>query len=159
MGAVIPFEPRGRARTTARPTGRQASEQDAASRNGGAEQAPPVSAAGDGGDCAAILAAAVPLLRRCSAVCGLTVMRTGLPDDPARLRAGLLQLSRAAALIEARLHGQPASAAFGVYLGQPRLAWFEDGYGGATGLAVPLDASPEAITDFVGARLAGQRSA
>ncbi len=43
---------------------------------------------------------------------------------------------------------------FGVYFGRRQLAWFEDGYSGTTGLAVPNETNAADLAAFVRPRIA-----
>jgi hypothetical protein len=144
MGDVIPFRPR-RARLPAGPARLTAREQAL------------LDAVEAGGDRAAVLRAAGPLLQWMGHEHGCIVMRRGMPEEPRAIAAAILALSRAlaAARREAGRSDRPLDT-FGAYLGQDRLAWFEDGYGGATGLAVPVGVDAEALAAFIASRFRGQ---
>lgn len=154
MGVVIPFEPRARLRAHVadRPADLPA---DLPADGLGARTSKAALREDAGSD--EVLAAAGPLIRLCRDRYGFTIMRDGLPSDPDVLGSALLNFSLGLALLEPELAGRPASGNFGVYLGRPDLSWFEDGFGGMTGLAVPADVDPEALAYFVRPRLKGAR--
>lgn len=85
----------------------------------------------------AVLAAARPLLDRCRLRYGFVVMSDGLPDQPTTLSRAFLQLYRGLSMLDAEMAAPRTYPTFGVYLGRQQLTWFEDGYSGTTGLAVP----------------------
>ena len=121
-----------------------------------------IAAVEGGGDRAAVMDAAAPLLERLNLHYGFAVMRRGLPEEPGSLANALLLLSRSLAALDpiASALQRPRTGAFGVYFGEERLAWFEDGYGGETGLAVPPGIGVRELAAFVAMRLArGRRGA
>ncbi len=99
-----------------------------------------------------VLRAATPLIEQCRDRFGFTLMRSGLPDDPRILIEALLALYRGLRLVGPLVGARP-SQAFGVYLGQAELRWFDDGYSGTTGLAVPNRVEPQVLADFLRPRL------
>jgi hypothetical protein len=141
MGVVLPFEPRATKRTIAR---RGASHQLDTIDGELALMA----AQHEGRNRRGILAAARPLLQRCRDL-GFTVMRPGLPADPAILACALLTLAQGLRPLGAELAQSRPFWAFGVYFDRRELAWFEDGYGGTTGLAVPIGIDAAKLTQFV----------
>jgi len=109
-------------------------------------------------DQAGVLAAARPLLDRCRDRYGFVVMRDGLPREPAMLGRALLELHRALCDLDAAMAAPRTYPTFGVYFGHSRLTWFEDGYSGCTGLAVPNDTKAADLAAFVRPRIAAARS-
>ena len=89
---------------------------------------------------------------------GFVVMRDGLPNEPAILGSALLELFRGLSMLDAEMSAPRTYSTFGVYFGRARLAWFEDGYGGETGLAVPNSTKAADLAAFVRPRLARPRS-
>lgn len=139
MGEVIPFE------RLARPGWRWL--------DNGSRAAPDplmaIRAAARTGRLDDVVEASRPLLRAFNRS-GFAVMRSGLPSEPEVLVDALATLASAIALLDSSGSRRPTS--IGVYLGRPALAWFEDGYGGATGLGVPSGTTPTALAAFVTAR-------
>ena len=86
-------------------------------------------------------------------------MKSGLPDDPGVLSKSLLAVSRGLALLAWQPDYREPLCVFGLYLGQPYLSWFDDGYGVRMGLAVPNSVEPEALARFVRQRLTEPRLA
>ena len=148
MGAIIPFAEMKRAKLLA---GAQPSTP--ADREQATAQA-----IGTALDQSKGLAAARPLLDRCRDRYGFVVMRDGLPNEPATLSSALLELFRGLSMLNSDMSAPRTYPAFGVYFGRPRLAWFEDGYGGETGLAVPISTKAADLAAFVRPRLARPRS-
>lgn len=146
MGEVIPF----RAPAVRRPPW------SAAYRAAMPEELAVIAAVESGGGHADMLAAAGPLLGRLNVDYGFAVMRRGLPEEPGALANALLLLSRALAAIGPGTGRRPAGA-YGVYFGRSPLAWFEDGYGGETGLAVPTGIGVAELAAFIEARLSMRR--
>ena len=148
MGVVIPFAEIKRAKLLAgaQPLTPADSEQATA-------QAISVAA-----DQPGVLAAARPLLDRCRDRYGFVLMRDGLPQDPAILGRALLELFRSLSMLDAEMGAPRTYPTFGVYFGRAGLAWFEDGYSGTTGLAVPNSTKAADLAAFVRPRLAGPRS-
>jgi hypothetical protein len=105
-----------------------------------------------------VLSAARPLLDRCRDRYGFVVMRDGLPQEPAILGSVLLALSRALTMLDVEMGAPRTYPTFGVYFGRRRLAWFEDGYSGTTGLSVPNDAEAIELAAFVRPRIGVARS-
>ena len=112
----------------------------------------------DGCDRRGILAAAKPLLDRCRDRYGFVVMRDGLPKEPAILGRSLMELSRGSSMLDAEMGAPRTYPMFGVYFGRRQLAWFEDGYSGTTGLAVPSETEAADLAAFVRPRIAVARS-
>ena len=102
--------------------------------------------------------AASPLLERCRDRYGFVVMRDGLPREPAILGRALLELSRGLSMLDAEMGAPRTYPTFGVYFGRRQLAWFEDGYSGTTGLAVPSETKAADLAAFVRPRIAVARS-
>jgi hypothetical protein len=98
--------------------------------------------------------AASPLLERCRDRYGFVVMRDGLPKEPAVLGRVLLELSRGLSVLDAEMGAPRIYPTFGVYFGRRQLAWFEDGYSGTTGLAVPNKTNAADLAAFVRPRIA-----
>jgi hypothetical protein len=111
-----------------------------------------------GTDQLGVLVAARPLLERCRDRYGFVVMRDGLPKEPAILGRALLELSRGLSMLDAEMGAPRTYPTFGVYLGRRQLAWFEDGYSGTTGLAVPCETEGADLAAFVRPRIADARS-
>lgn len=111
-----------------------------------------------GADRSALLTAAQPLLDRCRDRYGFVVMQEGLPQEPALLGRALIELIRALSLLDAVMRAPRTYPTFGVYFGCDRLAWFEDGYSGTTGLSVPSDTAAADLAQFVRPRIAAARS-
>ena len=146
MGVVIAFVPRVQRRETV--------QSEVAEQPGTAEaEAAVMAAVRDGGGVAEVLAAAGPLITLCRERSGFAVTSGSLPAEAEALASALVNLSRGLALLETELGGRRPTRNFGVYLGRPDLSWFEDGYGGMTGLAVPVDVDPTALAYFVRPRL------
>lgn len=142
MGEVIQFEPRRRQRREA---------------GASAEERAVLAALEAGGDRRAVLDAAAPLLDRLSRS-GLTVMWPGLPRDPATLVDALLLAAQVATSLRAeRLRLR--TGRFGIQFGGATLGWFDDGYGEASGLSLPLDASPGEVAELIRERVAADRHA
>jgi hypothetical protein len=110
-----------------------------------------------GSDRSGVLAAARPLLEQCRDHYGFVVMRDGLPSDPAILGRALLELLRGLLMLDAEMGAPRKYPIFGVYYGHRQLAWFEDGYSGATGLAVPNDVEARDLIEFLRPRVAMTR--
>ena len=147
MGVIIPFETRTTRRAIAR--GRASREVETID----VEMAL-MAAMRDGRDSCGILVAAGPLLERCRDRYGFTVMQPGLSPDPEVLAGALLTLARGLALLEVEFgHCRPYYRSYGVYFGQQELAWFEDGYGGNAGLAVPVEIDATALAGFLRPRI------
>jgi hypothetical protein len=85
-------------------------------------------------------------------------MRDGLPNEPAILGRALLELSRGLSMLDAEMRAPRTYPTFGVYFGRRQLAWFEDGYSGTTGLAVPSETEADDLAAFVRPRIAVARS-
>lgn len=111
-----------------------------------------------GGDQARVMAAARPLLDRCRDRYGFVVMLDGLPRDPQILGRALVELFRGLTTLDIEMGAPRTYPTFGVYFGRRRLAWFEDGYSGDTGLAVPNDIKAADLACFVRPRVAVTRS-
>jgi hypothetical protein len=111
-----------------------------------------------GTDQLGVLVAARPLLERCRDRYGFVVMRNGLPKEPAILGRALLELSRGLSMLDAEMAAPRTYPTFGVYFGRRQLAWFEDGYSGTTGLAVPSETEAADLAAFVRPRVAVARS-
>jgi hypothetical protein len=111
-----------------------------------------------GADAAGILAAARPLLEMCRDRYGFVVMRDGLPNEPEVLGHALMELARGLMTLDAAMSAPRTYPAFGVYFGREQLDWFEDGYSGATGLAVPNHTEATDLAAFVLPRVAAARS-
>ena len=111
-----------------------------------------------GTDQLGVLVAARPLLERCRDRYGFVVMRDGLPKEPAILGRALLELSRGLSMLDAEMGAPRTYPTFGVYFGRRQLAWFEDGYSGTTGLAVPSETEAADLAAFVRPRIAVARS-
>jgi hypothetical protein len=150
MGVVISFNDYAKQRMAA---------PEAAQRTAQAPVLPPVPRRNgetvpraDAGDvCASrdVLVAVKPLLRHCRDQFGFTVMRGSMPSDPGVLAACVLALTQALKLLEAEMGPCRSKSNYGVYFGRDELSWFEDGYGGTTGLAVPHDIDAKRLADFV----------
>src|SRR5262245_10181703 len=106
-----------------------------------------------GTDQLGVLVAARPLLERCRDRYGFVVMRDGLPKAPAILGRALLELSRGLSMLDAEMGAPRTYPTFGVYFGRRQLAWFEDGYSGMTGLAVPSETEAADLAAFVRPRI------
>ena len=117
-----------------------------------AEQAVHDALAG-GGDRYNVLEAADQLMALCRDRYGFTVMQDGLPRDPGVLADTLVGLLRGLALLQGEFVRGRVVPGFGVYFGRPALAWFEDGCGGRTGLAVPDRVEAAALAAFALPRL------
>jgi hypothetical protein len=111
-----------------------------------------------GADQLGVLVAARPLLEQCRDRYGFVVMRDGLPKEPAILSRALLELSRGLSTLDAEMGAPRTYPTFGVYFGRRQLAWFEDGYSGMTGLAVPSEIKAADLAAFVRPRIAVARS-
>jgi hypothetical protein len=111
-----------------------------------------------GTDQLGVLVAARPLLERCRDRYGFVVMRNGLPKQPAILGRALLELSRGLSMLDAEMAAPRTYPTFGVYFGRRQIAWFEDGYSGRTGLAVPSETEAADLAAFVRPRIAVARS-
>lgn len=111
-----------------------------------------------GADQLGVLTAARPLLDRCRDRYGFIVMRDGLPTEPEILCRALLELSRGLSTLDAEMGAPRTYPMFGVYFGRRQLAWFEDGYSGTTGLAVPSETEAADLAAFVRPRIAVARS-
>jgi hypothetical protein len=111
-----------------------------------------------GTDQLGVLLAARPLLDRCRDRYGFVVMRDGLPKEPAILGHALLALFRGLSMLDAEMGAPRTYPTFGVYFGRRQLAWFEDGYSGATGLAMPNETEAADLAAFVRPRIAIARS-
>ena len=141
MGVVLPFAPRPPRRLP----GTQVKTVDA-------EQAVRAAALA-GQDQSAVLSAAVPLLERVRDRYGFAVMRDGLPEDPDALATALVTLLRALSMFDDELGPGRCLSTFAVYFGGNCLAWFDDGFGEATGLTVPDHVHPEELAKFVRPRI------
>jgi hypothetical protein len=148
MGDVVPFISRAGKRVAAAYV--VAAEVD------GAEQA--VRAAAPSQDQYAVLTAAGPLLERVRDRYGFAVMRDGLPADPDALATALVTLLRGLSLLDGELGPGRCLSTFGVYFGGERLAWFDDGFGDATGLTVPEGVDPAELARFVRPRIREARA-
>lgn len=84
---------------------------------------------------------------------GFAVMRDGLPDDPDELATALAGLLSGLALLDSEVGSGRALSTFGGYFGREELAWFEDGYGRVSGLAVPARFEPAVLAAFVRPRI------
>lgn len=104
-------------------------------------------------DQSGVLAAARPLLARCRDRYGFVIMHDGLPNAPAILGRVLLELSYGLTMLDAEMRVPRTYPTFGVYFGRRQLGWFEDGYSGATGLAVPNDTKAADLAAFVRPRV------
>jgi hypothetical protein len=143
MGEVIPLDTRAKRRAI---EGRGAAN----TLNSADAELALITAARDGCDKRGILASASPLLEQCRDRYGFTVMQSGLPHSPEVLVCALLTLARALRPLDAELGGRRPFWAYGVYfVEQQELSWFEDGYGGTTGLAVPIGIDGAELTRFV----------
>jgi hypothetical protein len=111
-----------------------------------------------GTDQLGVLVAARQLLERCRDRYGFVVMRHGLPKEPAILGRALLELSRGLSILDAEMGAPRTYPTFGVYFSRRQLAWFEDGYSGATGLAVPTETEAVDLAEFVRPRVAVAQS-
>lgn len=142
MGIVIPFSPRSKdeAAPPARPPVDAGANATAATGQDRADQA-------------AVLTAARTLIERCHTRYGFVVMRDGLPTDPARLAKALTELHRGLSMLDGELRLPRTYPVFGVYFGGPSLGWFEDGYGGLSGLSVPDDIDAATLAAFLRPRL------
>jgi hypothetical protein len=147
MGVVLAFETRARKRTLAR--------QGAANElNTVDAELALIAAVRDRRDRRCIMAAARPLLERCRVRYGFTVMRAGLPRTTEVFARALLTLARGLRPLDAELCGGRPFWAYGVYFSeQQELAWFQDGYGSASGLAVPIGIDAAELTRFVQQRI------
>lgn len=142
MGVVIPFEPHS--------AGRSVLPSATTTDNGMFDAERRVLAAlRDGRDCSAILDAARPLIALCRDRFGFTVMRRGLPQMPSALATALLTLSRSLRRLDLNFGGRRPLWTYGVYFGQSELAWFEDGYGSFSGLAVPDGMDADELSRFI----------
>lgn len=148
MGVVIPFADFKRARTLAKaqPAAMAAVSERAM-----------IDAMRAATDQATLLAAARPLLDLCRDRYGFVVMLDGLPRDPEVLGGALLELSLGLSMLDAEMGAPRIYPTFGVYFGRQRLAWFEDGYSGETGLAVPNDSVAAELAAFLRPRIAAAR--
>ena len=111
-----------------------------------------------GTDARGILEAARQLLDLCRDRYGFVVMRDGLPDEPAVLARALIELGRGLAMVDAEMQAPRTYPQFGVYFGRRQLVWFEDGYSGETGLAVPDEIEAADLAGFLRPRIAVGRS-
>ena len=144
MGVVLPFTPRPTARTAATTARWEKAVQIERTVQ---------TIAQTGADRAAVLAAAEPLMVWVRHRYGFAVMRDGLPEDPDVLATALVGLLRGLMVLDADVGRRRALSTFGVYFGRETLAWFDDGYGGSTALAVPNDVDPAELARFVRPRL------
>lgn len=155
MGMVLPFEARTAAPACARSLvaerAADAAEADASEASSAGQAV--LAAVRGGCDWRGVLNAAGPLLERCRDRYGFAVMRAGLPRDPVVLADALLTLARGLEDLEARLGSRRPLRTYGVYLGQSRLAWLDDGYGCAAGLALPPGVDPAELARFLSVRL------
>jgi hypothetical protein len=103
-----------------------------------------------------VLEAARPLLAQCRDRYGFVVMRDGLPKEPAILDRALLELYRGLSMLDAEMGAPRTYPTFGVYFGRRQLTWFEDGYSGTTGLAVPNEINSTDLAAFVRPRVAAR---
>ena len=146
MGVILPFKPREPQRTVA--LSRATTEVSMVD----AEQTLHA-AMDDGSDSSATLAVAQPLLDLCSNLYGFTVMQDGLPSRPEELARVLRTLARTLRQLEVDIDGPRPVWNFGVYFGQQELAWFEDGYGSMSGLAVPNEIDADELEEFIQPRI------
>jgi hypothetical protein len=107
-----------------------------------------------GADQLGVLLAASRVLERCRDRYGFVVMRDGLPKEPTVLGRALLELSRGLSALDAEMGAPRTYPTFGVYFGRQQLVWFEDGYSGTTGLAVPNEIKAADLAAFVRPRIA-----
>lgn len=136
FAAIVPFRPRKN-----RATG------DATTRD---HELPVMEALRDGADHKAVLKAAGPLLARLHDRYGFTVMRSGLPVDPAALGNALLTLSRGLREAEAGLDLAPPVRSWGIqFRPDGAIHRFDDGYGSETGVALPVTATSADLARFV----------
>ncbi len=105
-------------------------------------------------DQSSALSAARPLLDICRNRYGFSVMQNGLPRQPEALSHILLELYRSLLILDEEMHPPRTYPAFGVYFGYRKLAWFEDGYSGETGLAMPLNTKAAELAAFMRPRVA-----
>lgn len=110
------------------------------------------------GDQAAVMAAARPLLDRCRNRYGFVVMLDGLPRDPMILGDAIVQVFHGLTMLDIEMGAPRTYPTFGIYLGRRHLTWFEDGYSGTTGLAVPNDIKAADLAAFVHPRISAARS-
>jgi hypothetical protein len=144
MGVVLPF--------ITRPLMRGKSTAGQVVPAIGAEQAV-LAVVREKADRGAVLAAAEPLLQRVRDRYGFAVMHDGLPEEPEALATALVGLLRGLTLLDSDIGQRRALSTFGVYFGHRELAWFDDGYGGSTALAVPDRVLPDDLARFVRPRL------
>ncbi|MDX2259827.1 MAG: hypothetical protein NW205_13050 [Hyphomicrobiaceae bacterium] len=146
MGIVIQFP------VSARSAGSAATARGAALGSGSLRGA--VEAAAGAGSRSEVLSAARPLIAECRERFGFSVMADGLPTDGRTLATAILSLHAALEdLAKAPGVSLPIYPGFGVYFGRRRPGWFEDGYGGQSGLAVPNEVDPAQLAALVGNRL------
>lgn len=141
MGIVIPFAEIKRAHP------------QQANRSAGGDEWAITDAVLAGADQAGVLAAACPLLDCCRDHYRFLVMQDGLPTDPTVLGRALIALRRGLAILDAEIASPRGYPMLSVYFGRRRLTWFEDGYSGATGLAVPNEVHAAEIAAFVRPRV------
>jgi hypothetical protein len=106
----------------------------------------------------AALHAAKPLLDECRDRFGFVLMRDGLPDEPILLARSILELYKGLCSLDTTMGVPRTYPSYGVYLGRSALAWFEDGYSGETGLAVPFDTTAADIASFIIPRVSSRRA-
>ena len=148
MGIVVPFTDFKRTRSFAGATQACSS---------GPELSAITTALRASGDTSAVLRTAKPLLDQCRDRYGFVLMRDGLPQDPKLCSRSLLELYQGLCLLDTAMGAPRTYPSYGVYLGRPALAWFEDGYSGETGLAVPNDVSAAQIASYIAPRVTSRR--
>ena len=149
MGVILPFKPRAAQQNFASPEA--ATDVDMFK----AEQT--IRAARhEGYDVRTTMAAAQPLLDLCRERYGFTVMRDGLPDEPEALVDAFLNLSQSLCQLDTDVGDHHPRWNYGVYFGQQKLSWFEDGYGEMSALAVPHDIDVAELTEFIRSRTANR---
>jgi hypothetical protein len=85
-------------------------------------------------------------------------MQSGLPSAPEVLASALLTLILGLRPLDRDLRGNRPNWVYGVYFSDKQeLSWFEDGYGSASGLAVPIGIEPIELTRFVQRRIRSLR--
>jgi hypothetical protein len=145
MGVIIPFEQIKSAKSPLRPAPFAYPVHDHLAITAAVQA---------GADQLGVLMAASSVLERCRDRYGFIVMRDGLPKEPAVLGRVLLELSRGLSALDAEMGAPRTYPTFGVYFGRRQLAWFEDGYSGTTGLAVPNETNAADLAAFVRPRIA-----
>ena len=106
-------------------------------------------------DMPTVAAAVNPILKTLNRDHGLTMMRDGVPKDPAVYAETLLNLARGVRQVSAEFPKRPVFGK-GIYIDHPRakgeLSMIHDSYGPNEGISIPAGATPDQIAAFLAAQ-------